>query len=192
MFKRKYIIVLIAVFTICYFVAPGIVSLKAAEVEKGKIPAEHMAKTAKSLPWGGLVWDIDEAVTQLKSKEKALWVDTRPESFFKKGTVRDAVLMPYNKTGSKGNDLTKEGLEASLASIGLPKKDAEIIFFCQGPKCHRSYNAAFVAVTEWGFSPENIIWFREGYPNLFKAVKDNAKLKRKAKKYICDAGMKQL
>ena len=192
MFKRKYIIVLIAVFTICYFVAPGIVSLKAAEVEKGKIPAEHMAKTAKSLPWGGLVWDIDEAVTQLKSKEKALWVDTRPESFFKKGTVRDAVLMPYNKTGSKGNELKKEDLEAAIASAGWSKEAVKIIFFCQGPKCHRSYNASFVTVSEWGFPPENIIWFRDGYPNLFKAVKKDSKLKRKAKKYLSDAGMKQL
>jgi len=192
MIRGKFTIVLFALFTICYLAAPGAGSLMAAEVDKGQIPGEHLSKAFKELPWGGPVYDVAEAVTQLKSKEKALWVDTRPESFFKQGTVRNAVLMPYNKTGGQGNELKKEDLEAAIASAGLSKEAVKIIFFCQGPKCHRSYNASFVTVTEWGFPPENIIWFRDGYPNLFNTVKKDSKLKRKAKKYLSDAGMKQL
>jgi hypothetical protein len=164
----------------------------AEEVDKGKIPADQLDKSFKQLAWGAPIWDVDEAVTALKGGEAVLWVDTRPESFFKKGTVRDAVLLIYNKKGMEENTLTSESLEKALTDKGISKDSAKIVFFCQGPKCHRSYNAAFVAVTDWGYKPENIVWFRAGYPLLFKAVQGDAKLKRKAKKFISDDGLKQL
>jgi len=47
-------------------------------------------------------------------------------------------------------------------------------------------------VSAWGYKPENSIWFRAGYPFLFKAVQDDVKLKRKANKYLSEAGIKQL
>jgi len=167
-------------------------SLHASEVDKGAIPGEHLSKSLKKLPWGAAIWDVKEAVTQLKSKEKVLWIDTRPESFFTKGTVKNAILLPYNKTGKKGNDMTEETLAAAISDAGLEKDSAKIIFFCQGPKCHRSYNASFIAITQWGYSPDNIVWNRAGYPHLMKQVQNNPKLKRKAKKYISDAGVKAL
>lgn len=164
----------------------------AEEVGKGKIPADQLASSYKQLPWGSPIWDVKEAVTQLKSDEKVLWIDTRPESFFKKGTVHGAVLLPYNKKEAGDNELTQESLIKALETAGVNKDSGKIIAFCQGPKCHRSYNAAFIAVTEWGYKAENVIWFRAGYPYLLKEIKDNPKLKRKAKKYISDAGVKQL
>jgi hypothetical protein len=167
-------------------------TLMAEEVDKGKIPAEHLKKSCKSLPWGVAVWDNEEAVAHLKSGDKLLWIDTRPEAFFKKGTVRGAVLYPYDKTDGSGNGLTKETLESAVQKAGMSKDTAKIVFFCQGPKCHRSYNATYVAVKNWGFNPQNIVWFRDGYPNLFKKVQADAKLKRQAKKYISDDGMKMM
>ena len=166
--------------------------LMAAEVDKGKIPADQLAKSYKTLAWGSPIWDVEEAVSKLKKGKNILWVDTRPESFFKKGTVHDAVLLIYNKKGKPENTLSKESLDKAMADKGIAKDTATIVFFCQGPKCHRSYNASFAAVTEWGYNPEQIVWFRAGYPFLFKKVQSDAKLKRKAKRYISDAGVKQL
>ena len=166
--------------------------LKANEVDKGKIPTDQLVESYKKLSWGAPVWDVNEAVQQLKDKGNTLWIDTRPASFFNKGTVRNAILLPYNKVGKTDNELTEESLAAALTTAGLDKGSAKIIFFCQGPKCHRSYNATFAAVTEWGYNPENIIWFRAGYPLLFKEIQANAKLKRKAKRYVCDASLKEL
>ncbi len=178
---------------ICGFICLSLVaSVSAQEVDKGKIPADQLASSFKQLPWGSPVWDVDEALAFLKGTEKALWIDTRPESFFKKGTVVDAVLLPYDKKGSDGNGLTQESLAKALTDAGLAADSAKIIAFCQGPKCHRSYNATFIAVSEWGYAPENVIWFRAGYPHLLKEIKGNAKLKRKAKKYISEAGLKTL
>lgn len=164
----------------------------AQEVDKGKIPVDQLASEYTQLPWGSPIWDVDQAIQQLKKGENILWVDTRPESFLAKGTVRGAVLLTYNKAGMAENTLTQDSLEGALAAAGLNKDVATIAFFCQGPKCHRSYNATYVAVTEWGYKPEQIIWFRAGYPDLQSAVKDSPKLKRKAKKYLSDQGVKQL
>jgi len=164
----------------------------AQEVDKGKIPEDQLAKSYKKLACGANIWDVDEAVTKLQEGENILWVDTRPESFFKKGTVQDAVLLIYNKKGMPENTLTQESLDKALADKGIAKDKATIAFFCQGPKCHRSYNASFAAVTDWGYAPEQIVWFREGYPFLFKKIQSDAKLKRKAKRYISEDGVKQL
>ena len=165
----------------------------AQEVPKGKIPADQLAKDVKVLPWGVAIWDVPEAVAGINDKDaKILWVDTRPTSFFKQGTVRDGVLLVYNKTGSDYPDgepvCTKESLEAAMAAAGADM----VVFFCQGPKCHRSYNAAYVAVTDWGMDVAKVAWFRDGYPNLFKAVGEDPKLKRKAKKYLSDEGLAQM
>lgn len=41
-------------------------------------------------------------------------------------------------------------------------KDAEVVFYCNGPKCMRSSRAAAKAI-EWGYS--KVYYFREGYPS---------------------------
>ena len=165
----------------------------AQEVPKGKIPGTHLDTNLKELPWLAAAWDVDDAVAAFKTKEsKILWVDTRPSSFFKQGTVRDAVLLVYDKAGSEYPDgepvCTKETLEAAMAAAGADV----VVFFCQGPKCHRSYNASYVAVKDWGLDPAKVVWFRGGYPNLFKAVGESPKLKRKAKRYLSDEGVAKL
>ena len=97
----------------------------ANEVEKGKIPAEHLTKSAKQLPWGAAIWDNEEAIHALKKEKGVIWIDTRPSSFFSKGTVRGARLMPYNKTGGQGNELTRAGLESTIKEAGLTKETAK-------------------------------------------------------------------
>jgi rhodanese-related sulfurtransferase len=187
---RKVLPFLTVLFVLLALIAFWSSPLVAEEVEKGKIPAGHLKKSFKSLPWKSPIWDIDEAITHLKAKDKILWVDTRPEAFFKKGSIQGAVLLPFNKTGGNGNVLTQEKLESAIKDAGMSKDTAKIVFFCQGPKCHRSYNATHIVVTKWGFNPQNIIWFRDGYPTLFNKVKVDPKLKRQAKTYISDEGIK--
>jgi hypothetical protein len=164
----------------------------AQEVDKGKIPPDQLALSFKTLPWGAPIWDVPEAVSHLAPGGKVLWVDTRPESFFTQGTVKGAVLLVYDKKGAASNTLTAESLAKALTDAGLAKESATIAFFCQGPECHRSYNASFVAISEWGYKPEQIIWFRAGYPHLLQEVKSDAKLKRKANQYLSEAGVSQL
>lgn len=158
--------------------------LMAQEVGKGYIPNNHIVKSYKKLPWGASIWDAADAISFIQSKKQAIWVDTRPASFLKKGTVKNAVNLLYDKQGNSKNQLTQKTLDNQLIIAGLSKKDAKIIFFCQGPKCHRSYNATYVAVKKWGYNPENIVWFREGFPQLKKIISTDRKLVRKTKQFI--------
>ena len=164
----------------------------ANEVDKGKIPPDQLELSYKALPWGAPIWDVPEAISHLAPGGKVLWVDTRPESFFTQGTVKGAVLLVYDKKGAAGNTLSAESLVKALTDAGLTKESATVAFFCQGPECHRSYNASFVAISEWGYKPEQIVWFRAGYPHLLQDMKTDAKLKRKANQYLSEAGVSQL
>jgi len=164
----------------------------AEEVDKGKIPAEHLAQSCKVLPWGSPVWDAQEAMTCINNKEKAVWIDTRPDSLFKQGSVRNAIVLLFDKSATPGNALNRDKLEAAIQAAGYSKDSAKIVFFCQGPECHRSYNAAYVAVKQWGYKPENVIWFRAGYPLLVKEIQADAKLKRKAATYLTDEAVANL
>jgi len=103
----------------------------AQEVDKGKIPADQLAASFKQLAWGSPVWDVDEAVAQLKSDAKVLWVDTRPESFYKTGSVQGAILLPYDKQGVAGNVLSQETLDKAVIDAGLSKDSAKVIFFAR-------------------------------------------------------------
>jgi hypothetical protein len=166
---------------------------EAAEVNKGEIPAEHLDKALKALPWGVQIWDIDEAKAAFKDKEATvLWIDTRPASFFDQGTMKDAQMFVYDQTGASYPDgekiLTKDALDAAVADAN----PTYIVFFCQGPKCHRSYNAAYKAVTDWGYDTDKIVWFRDGYPIWLQTIQNDPRMKRRAQRYLSDAAVNTL
>jgi len=165
------------------------------EVVKGGIPEEFLEKNLKTLPSGISIWDETETMSSLKGEEaNVLLVDTRPRSFYKNGTFKRAVLLVYNKdeelsdaSRSETAVLTKESLGSSMSEAGADK----VMFFCQGPKCHRSYNAALHSVSVWGLSADDVIWGRAGYPNLLKYVQSNPKSARKMNKYFKGAVLSQ-
>ena len=157
------------------------------EYGKGKIPAEYKKTSLKKLPIGAEIWDTEEALLALKGKKgKVLWVDTRPKSYYDVGTVKNAALLIYNKKGklAKSNQMTKESLFAEMDKISKNRDEVIVAFYCQGPECHRSFNAALVAIKEYGLKKSQVVWFRKGYPALFEYMNDNPKWKRKMKKYL--------
>lgn len=164
----------------------------ANEVDKGGIPAAELEASFKKLPWGAPVWDNDEMLKAYNEGLKMVLIDTRPESFYQKGTLANALMFSFDKSTSADNTLTEAALAEAITKAGMTKETAKVIFFCQGPKCHRSYNASYVAVSKWGYSPDNIIWFRDGYPNFIKKIQDDPKLKRKANKYLSEEAVKSL
>ncbi len=165
---------------ILWLVALAISFLVAQEVDKGKIPAKHLDAKLKALPNGVAIWDAEEAQAALEGKQGAVvWVDTRTKSFFEIGTIKGAVLHPYDKKGKEpAGTLSKAELDQMIAT------GSKVVFFCQGPECHRSYNACFRAVGEWGAPAKQIIWFRAGYPDLLKHLEADPKLARKKAKYL--------
>jgi hypothetical protein len=158
------------------------------EVAKGKIPAEFLDPSLKKLPSGIAIWDVEEAMSALKKKNSPyLWVDTRPKSFYEMGTIKNAAHLVYDQSGKTvpedkhGPALTKERLMAAMSQGASLSK---VVFYCQGPKCHRSYNAALKTVKEFGFQVDQVIWFRGGYPNLETHIMDNPKLNKRISRYL--------
>lgn len=161
------------------------------EVAKGGIPQKFLEKTVKELPSGIRIWDSHEAVAAINDKEsKILWVDTRPKSFFANGTVKNAVNLYYDQKTSqipeseKGLDLTAESLKNAILKIDADPAKVRVAFFCQGPECHRSYNAALRSLGEFGLQAGQIIWFRDGYPGLLDFINRDPKLNKKMGRYI--------
>jgi hypothetical protein len=161
------------------------------EVAKGKIPAQFLDPGLKELPSGIAIWDVDEAIAALKDKQaKYLWVDTRPGSFLKIGTTKNAVNLVCDLQGvpipetDAPNAISKDKLFAAMKKIDPDINSVTVVFFCQGPKCHRSYNAALRSVKEYGLGVDQVVWFRGGYPNLEKHILSNPKLKRRITKYL--------
>lgn len=161
------------------------------EVAKDQIPEQYLEPTLKVHPAGFAIWDIEEAVTALKKGgSDYLWVDTRPESFLKIGTIKSAAHLVCDCKGVQipeeqyGPALTKERLMKAIGKAAASSGPVTVIFFCQGPRCHRSYNAALRAVNDFGLDSGRVIWFRAGYPNLEKHILENPKLKRRINRYL--------
>ena len=161
------------------------------EVAKGKIPVQFLDPSLKMLPPGIAVWDVEEAIPALKDKQaKYLWVDTRPGSFIEIGTTKNAVNLVCDLLGiaipeaDAPNAITKEKLFAAMKTIDPDINSVTVIFFCQGPRCHRSYNAALRCIKNYGLSVDQVVWFRGGYPNLEKHILSDPKLKRRMTKYL--------
>lgn len=161
------------------------------EVAKGKIPAKFLDPSLKTLPSGIAIWDVEEALPALKDKKgKYLWVDTRPGSFLEIGTTKNAVNLVCDLQGipipeaDTPNAISKEKLFDAMKAVDPDINAVKAIFFCQGPKCHRSYNAALRCVKDYGLGVDQVVWFRGGYPNLEKYILSDPKLKRRVKKYL--------
>ena len=161
------------------------------EVAKDKIPTQFLDPSLKMLPSGITIWDVEEAIPALKDKKaKYLWVDTRPGSFLDIGTTKNAVNLVCDLQGvpipeaDAPNAITKDKLLEAMQKIDPDVNSVTVIFFCQGPKCHRSYNAALRSLKDYGLGVDQVVWFRDGYPNLEKRILSDSKLKRRITKYL--------
>jgi hypothetical protein len=181
-----FVLFLMGSFSLSFAEGDGLV-----EVAKGKIPAQFLEKSIKKLPSGVVIWDVEEVISVLKDKKtNILWVDTRPASFLKIGTIKNAIQLYCDMKGNpipdteKDAALTGELLKENMKKIDPDTSKVKVVFFCQGPKCHRSYNAAIRTVSEFGLDASQVIWFRDGYPTLEKHILDDAKLKKRMARYL--------
>lgn len=161
------------------------------EVDKGKIPEKFLNKQLKDLPSGIAIWDVTESIKALTEKTpNILWVETRPSIFSKMGTIKNSALLVCDLIGKpipaadKPNEMTKEKLLAEMKKINSDISKVTVVFFCQGPKCHRSYNAAIRAVKEYGLSASKMVWLRAGYPDIEKKILNTPKLNAKRTLYL--------
>jgi len=79
--------------------------------------------------------------------ENQIIIDSRISSDRKLGYIAGSVSLPDTETNCE-----------SLARL-IPEKSDPVIFYCNGPSCRRSDDAAVIAV---GCGYTNVYWFRGG------------------------------
>ncbi len=98
---------------------------------------------------------------QFKAGNWAL-VDVRKDADIQnKGTIPGAYHAEYKFEAARytgATKLTKEIVQRLL------ERYRGVVFFCNGPKCPRSFNACVAAAQFWGISSDRIRWYRGGVP----------------------------
>jgi len=92
---------------------------------------------------------IDVAEARKLFEAEIPFIDVRKDKDWDAGRVPGAYHLDVKKA------LTRE----SLGEIVKP--DETVVFYCNGPKCHRSSKAAAMAVS-WGYT--KVKYFRDGFP----------------------------
>lgn len=154
------------------------------EVDKGKVPGNYLkAASGSRLANGVQIWDEAQTIAALKSGQPILWIDTRPASLYREGSLKPALQLAYHKDlgvlmKNAGPRLTQGKLRS------LMRGKSKVVFFCQGPKCHRSYNAALRSVQNWGYPASKVVWLRAGFPRVYKYIMARPALKKRKARFI--------
>lgn len=74
-------------------------------------------------------------------------------------TLPRAVAAPWAATGGDFDDQVQQQLAQYLEGVTQGNAEAPLVFFCAGPQCWLSYNAALRAV-HLGY--RNVLWYRGG------------------------------
>ncbi len=97
---------------------------------------------------GAVTVTAEELIKLVFSNPDIVLIDSRKKSEFLKGHIEGAV-----------NILNTQMHQKDLEAIAADKNIA-ILFYCNGERCLRSYDAVSKAL-DWGYS--NIFWFRGGW-----------------------------
>lgn len=104
---------------------------------------------------------VEAAEVQSLQAKGAILVDTRVPNEFAEATIKGAISVPYNpEKSAKAATFDPKDDKFDLAK--LPKKDAQIVTFCNSGTCWKSYKAA-VALAKAGY--KNVYWYRNGVPD---------------------------
>lgn len=103
---------------------------------------------APELLEGATVITTEEIITLITSKPELVIIDSRRNEEYKKGHIEGSIAL-----------LDKTMTLKSLKNIA-PNHNTPLLFYCNGIRCMRSYNASIKAIS-WGYT--NIYWFRGGW-----------------------------
>jgi len=100
-----------------------------------------------------------EEVQALMAKGAVLY-DTRSEEEYRDQHIRGAKWLPYKEKSAKevGFEGAKDAFDVARAA---ERKDAPVIFACNGAECWKSYKSCVTAVKA-GYT--QVYWFRGGFP----------------------------
>lgn len=101
-------------------------------------------------------------------KQGAKFVDTRKIPEYAAEHIKGTISAYYDEKGGRSNKIVNFDTSHDIYhNARLPKeKTTKLIFYCNGPKCWKSYKAAVVSFKD-GY--QNVYWLRDGIPAWKKA-----------------------
>ena len=97
---------------------------------------------------GATIVTAEEVIELITTEDGVVVIDSRRDEEYEKGHIETAITL----LDSKMNEL--------ILSSHMTSKETPVIFYCNGIRCMRSYNASVKALS-WGY--ENVYWFRGGW-----------------------------
>lgn len=119
--------------------------------------AGHASATPLAIPGARLI-RTEELRQRLQAplEERPLLFDVLSDEH---ASLPGAIWLPGAGLGSGFDDALQARLSAFLRFMTAGERDREMVFFCVGPRCWLSYNAALRAV-RLGYA--RVLWYRGG------------------------------
>jgi rhodanese-related sulfurtransferase len=97
---------------------------------------------------GATLVTAEEVIELITGSDNVVVIDARRDEEYEKGHIETAITL-----------LDSKMTELNLSSHAF-LKETPIVFYCNGIRCLRSYNASVKALS-WGYT--NVYWFRGGW-----------------------------
>ena len=124
--------------------------------EQAELQSNLGSPTPMSIP-GAVRVTTDDVKLSLESDTPPLLVDVLASNH--QTTLQGAVFVPSGGAPGNFNDNAQRDFSKALAKVSGGQKSRVLVFFCAGPSCWESYNAALRALHA-GYT--NIQWYRGG------------------------------
>ena len=119
--------------------------------------SEYSAPTPESIPGARVIGTAElRHAVQGPPSGRPLIFDVRGE---RQDSLPGAIWLPGAGRGSSYEDAVQRQLAATLREVTRGDASRTLVFFCAGPRCWLSYNAALRAV-KLGY--RDVRWYREG------------------------------
>ena len=164
---------LLAVLAAC-FAAPAIAN---EDIDYGLAPvstlrtAEYHAPTPREIP-GAKTIGTSALRDSLQAQPQPLLFDVLGGEVH--ASLPGAIWLPGAGRGQSFTDTVQARLAQTLQAVTKGDRKRPLVFFCQGPQCWLSYNAALRAVA---LGYEAVFWYRGGIEAWIAAGGDLAPLK---------------
>lgn len=127
---------------------PGVVFAAVFSGALSPVPAWSEEGSAPAAIEGAVLLSAEELVATFERHPRLVMIDARLTGDRRQGYIEGSVSLPNTETDCD-----------SLARV-LPGVDHPVVFYCNGPKCRRSY-AAVKRALRCGYT--RIYWFRGGF-----------------------------
>ena len=137
--------------------AAGVASAQEVAPSASLRLSDYSAPTPESIPGARLIGtaELRHAVQEAPAARPLLF-DVRGE---RQQSLPGAIWLPGAGRGSSFEDGVQKQLAATLREVTRGDASRMLVFFCAGPRCWLSYNAALRAA-RLGY--RNVRWYREG------------------------------